>query len=88
MKNKLRELAEFKGIVVPEGGWKGHTVYLVRVCWNKGNPVYRALLHTGFLNKNNTEFAGYCAVWCNTMDEEQAGRAYYLEVEQELCRLP
>jgi hypothetical protein len=37
---------------VPEGGWKRLTYYVVKVQLYPGNFIHRAILYTGFLDKN------------------------------------
>ena len=74
-------------IIPPEGGWKPKTVYVVEVAWRSGNPLHRALLHTGFINDDGT-FGGYCEVWCNSYEQSHSAYdAYYLNVIQELGSL-
>ena len=36
------------------GAWAAHTVYLVDVAFRAGNPIFRALFFTGFLNEDGT----------------------------------
>lgn len=48
----------------PKGGWKPHTVYLVRVILYKSNVEHNAILHTGFIRRG--VFESYCEIWCNT----------------------
>lgn len=87
MKSEVGQLPKIHGIIVPKGGWKPNTVYLVRVAWRSSNPVYRALLHVGFVDKGGQQLSGYCLVWNHSMQPEFAGGAYYLEAERELCAL-
>ena len=62
---------------------EGH-IYIVEVAWRSSNPVHRAILHVGFLNKDGN-FGSYCEVWCNSYEEfEYAGNAYYLKVIKDL----
>lgn len=67
-------------ILTPAEGWKPDTIYLVKVAWNKANPIHEAILQTGFISEEG-EFAGYCRIWHNTYDyAENANEAHYLEV--------
>lgn len=62
---------------------EGH-VYIVDVAWRSSNPIHRAILHIGFLNKAGS-FGGYCEVWRNSYaDWEYAGNAHYLKVIKDL----
>lgn len=90
LKNKLNECPTEKGIFPPEGGWKEKTVYLVQVSMRPTNPVFKCLLHTGFIFKEGKYkglFGGYCEIWANTCDQTDASKVYYLEPIQELCPL-
>jgi hypothetical protein len=40
---------EPKGIYPPEDGWKERTWYLVEVSIRPGNPIWKGLFYTGFL---------------------------------------
>jgi hypothetical protein len=65
--------------------WKPHTIYLVDVSWRKGNPVHRAILHTGFIEKSGI-FGGYCEVWSNCYEgSNSASNALYLKAVKELA---
>ncbi len=70
-----------KGIFKPDGGWVPSTWYIVHVKATMGNVVYRALLFTGFLDKNGDP-AGYSGVMAvNYADDEvkPVGKFYYLK---------
>jgi len=85
LKNPAGHVPNFRGIFPPAGGWKPHTVYLVRVCVNANNPVFRAVLHVGSVNEGKP--GGYSEIWSNTIDLIQVHECYYLEAERELCEL-
>ena len=62
---------------------EGH-IYIVDVAWRSSNPVHRAILHVGFLNKDGS-FGGYCEVWSHNYEEaKSAYNAYYLKVIKDL----
>lgn len=86
LRNEINHLPKEKAIVPPPGGWKEHTVYVVRVSWSPHNPTYRALFHVGFLPEPG-RFGGYCQVWNHSMQPTDAHHAFYLEAEEELTTL-
>ena len=45
--------------IPPKGGWEPQSHYVVEVSAFDGNPVFKAILYTGFLNGPNNEPGGY-----------------------------
>lgn len=39
-----------KTILIPEGGWRESTYYIIEAAFNVSNPIYRYIFFTGFLN--------------------------------------
>ena len=75
-------------ITPPAGGWKEDHAYLVEVAWKPTNPIHRAILHVGFLDKQTNAFGGYCEVWCNSYEDmPSASHAHYLKVVRELGKI-
>ena len=73
-----------KAIIPPVEGWEEDGVYLVGVSYGVHNPVHNALLHVGFLTKENTP-GSYSQIWKNNYGEpEDFSNAFYLEV---FCKL-
>ncbi len=71
-------LAEAKEITSLNHGWKADTLYLVDVSYSSGNPVHKAFLHVGFLNKDGTP-GSYSEIWCNTYEHSHRfSEAHYL----------
>lgn len=68
----------------PEGGWKPHTFYRVRVSYRTGNPIHDAILGIGFVNQDGTP-GNYSEIWNNCYDGASLfSDAHYVEVVQEL----
>ena len=67
-------------ITPPRKGWVQLTYYLVRVAFNKYNPVHRAVFFTGFLHEGIP--AGYAQVWKGGGYERPYNydEIYYMEV--------
>ena len=36
--------------ILPRGGWKSHTYYVVDVAFNVNNPIHRKIFYTGFID--------------------------------------
>lgn len=49
-------------ILMPQGGWKSNTWYLVRVKCFESNPEHFALFYSGFLNGADGGPGGYSGV--------------------------
>ena len=54
----------------PKGGWKERAYYVVEVCFNKDNPTHKAILYTGFLNRENKSLGGYSGIFNPTYEPE------------------
>lgn len=80
-RNKMK-----RTVIPPVGGWKEHTLYLVRVSYRDSNPIHHALFLSGFLN-NKGEPAGYNYVFqiSNPQDCCDISHLRFLEVEKELA---
>ena len=79
----LGRLAEASYKEIPDGGWKEHTLYEVRVAWSRNNPVYTCLMYSGFLSEGQP--AGYACLWSPTAHETPEWRAlWYLEIVQDM----
>ena len=78
-------MAEFE-IHAPDGGWKAHTWYLADVSMFKGNPIFKALLFTGFLdNGKPTGYSGFFPANSAPIDGSHALRAArYVKAIKEL----
>ena len=84
MSKKSFELpGEVRICVPPRRGWEENTLYLVRVSWDRGNPIHEAYLKVGFLEKGC--FGGYCKIWDNDYEEGMdAGEVFYLKALKKL----
>ena len=47
---EVGQLPQFKEIRAPHGGWVPWGIYLVKVSQRASNPIYTALMCSGFLN--------------------------------------
>jgi hypothetical protein len=54
----------------PKGGWKERAYYVVEVCFNKDNPIHKAILYTGFLNGEDKSPGGYSGLFNPTYEPE------------------
>lgn len=76
-----------RAIGMPQGGWKAHTVYVVEVSYGPTNPIHKALLNVGFLDKQDKP-AGYSEIWrANYECPMRFGKAHYLAVIKEVITL-
>lgn len=71
-------------ILVPPGGWKANTLYLVLVSFRASNPIHESYLKVGFLDDDTGQPAGYSLFWNNTCDENTFGSAHFVQVLDEL----
>lgn len=60
-----------------------HGLYLVDVACNPGNPIWRAVLHVGFVRDGKP--SNYSAVWRNSSDEVPFRELHYLKVIKKLA---
>jgi len=68
----------------PEGGWKPHCWYLVEASCRTSNPIFAALLFTGFLSDNGQP-AGYSFVMAaNGGDPTSVNSFLYIRPIREL----
>lgn len=92
-------IKSIKSLVIPVGGWKEQTVYLVDVSYNASNPIHRCLFYTGFLNGPDGGPGGYARLLPPVGDIEYPDKSpYYMRVVSEVvtksdlssgeCRLP
>ena len=61
-------------IVIPEGGWQPHTLYLVEVAMNECNVIWQTFFYVGFVNDEGQP-AGYTRFWNDEIDLREV---YYL----------
>lgn len=54
--------------IPPKGGWEPQSHYVVEVSVRHGNPIFPAILYTGFLNGPNNTPGGYSGVYINTSE--------------------
>ena len=54
--------------IPPKGGWEPKSNYVVEVSVYHGNPIFKAILYTGFLNGPNNTPGGYSGIFINTGD--------------------
>lgn len=77
---KIHSLVPKKEIIVPEGGWKENTYYVVQVSYSPTNPVHTAILGVGFLQEDGSP-GSYSEIWCTSYDSRVLFRdAWYIEV--------
>ena len=55
--------------IPPEGGWEKDTYYVCEVSRDYGNPIFEAILYSGFLN-TALEPGGYSGVFSPLMDQK------------------
>lgn len=75
---KIETPPEQRTVTPPLGGWKERTYYVVRVAWNKGNPIHKAVFFTGFLNGPDGGPGGYSKVWSGSYEDIHPQYASYL----------
>jgi len=56
--------------IPPEGGWERCSYYVVEVATHKRNPIFKAILYTGFLDKRTQQPLGYSGVFSSTLEPE------------------
>jgi len=56
--------------IPPEEGWKPHSYYVVEVSGHKGNPIFKAILYTGFLDEKTKCPLGCSGIFNPTMEPE------------------
>ena len=54
--------------IPPKGGWEPQSHYVVEVSAFDGNPIFKAILYTGFLNGSNNEPEGYSGLFIGTAE--------------------
>jgi len=65
-------------IILPEGGLKPSTTYIVEVAFSPTNIIHRTLFYTGFLNGKHNTPGGYNE-FLRTEDHLEYHNAYFLE---------
>jgi len=71
-------------IEVPEGGWEEQAFYAVHVAVSPQNPIWGAILYTGFLNGRDGGPGGYSTIWSPTSDPVRFEDVHYLRVLHKL----
>lgn len=85
MSKPLPILPALKTIIVPDGGWKSHTLYLVEVAFNKNNPIHEAYFMVGFVDEDSKQPGNYTELWSNSYDgPQQLSKVYYMKTIKEL----
>ena len=84
-KQNVGGLATEKYRELPIGGWKPHRVYEVKVAWSRNNPIYRALLYTGFI-QDGKPAGGHTMVWAPGHEGygSHPDDLWYLEIVRDL----
>lgn len=54
--------------IPPKGGWELQSHYVVEVSMGHGNPIFQAILYTGFLNGPNNTPGGYSGIFIGTSE--------------------
>lgn len=79
---------EERTVKPPRGDWRERTYYVVRVSFNKGNPIHEAIFYTGFLNGPGGGPGAYNQAWNPAWDEEtpdaRLDKLHYLEAVAEI----
>lgn len=73
--------------IPPKEGWKESSYYVVEVSKGNGNPVFQAILYTGFLNRPKNTPGGYSGVFNPTMEptfQEDINTFYYIKAIREI----
>lgn len=74
-----------KTIILPDGGWRERSYYVVDVAYNAQNPVHRSILYTGFLNGPEGTPGGYEEIFNPTAEEKLSFRnVHYLKAISEI----
>lgn len=82
----IMDTPEKRTIIEPKEGWKAHTVYLCDVAFSKHNPIHRALVAIGFVEKGKP--GNYSEAWSNSYDTSyQFRELHYCKPIKELCKL-
>ena len=55
--------------IPPEGGWEEDTCYVCEVSREYGNPIFKAIIYSGYLN-TTLEPGGYSGVFSLFMDQK------------------
>lgn len=77
-------LVKKKSIEPPEGGWEPKTFYAVLASVGPNNPIWGAILYTGFLNGPDGGPGGYSALWTGGMEPTPFDLVYHLKVLHKL----
>jgi hypothetical protein len=67
---------KYKEILMPVNGWEPNAFYLVEIAMSINNPVFRALLFTGFIQDGRP--GGYSKIIGPSHDDIMPRRVYYL----------
>lgn len=76
-------------IEVPKGGWKERTFYVVVVSVGPANPVWGAILFSGFLNGLDGGPGGYASVWNGGVETVvEFHKLHFLKILREIEDVP
>ena len=84
------ELKEKPEVILPDGGWKSHTYYLVEVSFSPSNPTHLAILGVGFVGINAPSGVpgNYSEIWSNSYDRpHKFSEAHYIKALKELVTI-
>ena len=72
--------------IPPAGGWKPQTYYVADVSVNPQNPLFRAIIFSGFLNGKNGRPGGYAVMLSNSVEDcaRHLDSIRYVEVVSEI----
>ena len=62
--------------IPPKGGWEPQSHYVVEVSAFDGNPIFKTILYTGFLNGPNNEPGGYSGLFISTAESHDNLRKF------------
>lgn len=76
-----------RGVIAPSEGWAAQTYYIVDVSMSAGNPVFRAILYSGFLSDGVNPGAYASLFWGGDDSTASFSSAYYLRALAHIGRI-
>lgn len=73
-------------IIPPINGWEQNCVYLVEISMNKYNPIFLAILHVGFVNKDGS-LGNYSKITEMSCDEISVKAPVYIRFLKKLINI-
>jgi hypothetical protein len=71
-------------LIGPPHGWKPQTYYIGDCSVGVGNPTWRCIVFSGFLNGPNGDPGSYSCIWSATGGQMPIDESYYLAIVMEI----